>query len=209
MMSNWPPLVAMSVVTRWRRTFSSSTTQLILLPVFCSHVGESCCMVTICELFTVAMVMVAAAAAPASPATSPASTVVPARSCFRRMFLPYSCLSRMPGDKHVGLVPGSRAEGTARARCQAASSASRINPAVNSSVSSPFTSPPISAARSAAALRVPAPTPTVRIAGSRGGCKPLTRALTGLSTSLPAASNDQPAISPPHLPPSTDRARGR
>ncbi len=35
MTSNWPPLVAMSVVTRWRSTFSSSTTQFSLLPVAC------------------------------------------------------------------------------------------------------------------------------------------------------------------------------
>ena len=44
MMSNWPPLVAMSVVTRWRSTFSSRTTQFSLLPVVFSHSGESFCM---------------------------------------------------------------------------------------------------------------------------------------------------------------------
>ncbi len=33
MMSNWPPLVAMSVVMRWRSTFSSRTTQFSLMPV--------------------------------------------------------------------------------------------------------------------------------------------------------------------------------
>ena len=57
----------MSVVTRWRSTFSSSTTQLSLLPVCFSQVGESFCITTICELLTVAMVMVAADAGRASP----------------------------------------------------------------------------------------------------------------------------------------------
>ena len=61
-MSNWPPLVAMSVVTRWRSTFSSSTTQLIVLPVSCSHCGESFCMMIMSELLTVAIVMVSAMA---------------------------------------------------------------------------------------------------------------------------------------------------
>ena len=56
MMSNWPPLVAISVVTRWRSTFSSSTTQLILLPVAASHFGASFCMLIMSALLTVAMV---------------------------------------------------------------------------------------------------------------------------------------------------------
>ncbi len=56
MMSNWPPLVAMSVVTRWRSTFSSSTTQFSLLPVAASHLGDSCCMMIMSALLTVAMV---------------------------------------------------------------------------------------------------------------------------------------------------------
>ena len=56
MMSNWPPLVAMSVVTRWRSTFSSSTTQLSLCRCACSHSGDSFCMMIMSALLTVAMV---------------------------------------------------------------------------------------------------------------------------------------------------------
>jgi hypothetical protein len=60
----------MSVVTRWRSTFSSSTTQLILLPVCCSHFGERRCMMIMSELLTVAIVIVAADAAILVPAIS-------------------------------------------------------------------------------------------------------------------------------------------
>ncbi len=55
MMSNCPPLVAMSVVTRWRRTFSSRTTQFSLMPVAASNFGDSFCMMIMSELLTVAM----------------------------------------------------------------------------------------------------------------------------------------------------------
>ncbi len=64
MMSNCPPLVAMSVVTLWRRTFSSRITQLILYPVAFSHSGASFCMMIMSPLFTVAMVSSSACAAP-------------------------------------------------------------------------------------------------------------------------------------------------
>ena len=73
MMSNWPPLVAMSVVTRWRSTFSSSTTQLILLPVACSHFGDSFCMLIMSALLTVAIVMVSACAKALAPSSAPVS----------------------------------------------------------------------------------------------------------------------------------------
>ena len=79
MMSNWPPLVAMSVVTRWRSTFSSSTTQLSLLPVASSHFGASFCMMIMSALLTVAMVNVSAACAAAMPpnnATASAARVL-------------------------------------------------------------------------------------------------------------------------------------
>ena len=62
MMSNWPPLVAISVVTRWRSTFSSSTTQFNVCPLAASHWGESFCMTIMSELFTVAMVSSSAVA---------------------------------------------------------------------------------------------------------------------------------------------------
>ena len=67
MMSNWPPLVAMSVVTRWRSTFSSSTTQLILLPVAASHFGASFCMMIMSALLTVAMVNSSACTSAVAP----------------------------------------------------------------------------------------------------------------------------------------------
>ena len=73
MMSNWPPLVAMSVVTRWRSTFSSSTTQLSLLPVACSHFGASFCMMIMSALLTVAMVNSAACASELAPRSAPVS----------------------------------------------------------------------------------------------------------------------------------------
>ncbi len=65
--SNWPPWVAMSVVRRWRRTFSSSTTQLRSISGFCcSKFWERRCMRIMSALLTVAMVRVCAAlAAPA------------------------------------------------------------------------------------------------------------------------------------------------
>ena len=61
MISNCPPLVAMSVVTRWRRTFSSKTTQFSLMPVAASNFGESFCMMIMSELLTVAMFNVVSA----------------------------------------------------------------------------------------------------------------------------------------------------
>ena len=73
MTSNWPPLVAMSVVTFWRSTFSSSTTQFSLLPVCCSHFEESFCMMIMSELLTVAMVNVSAWASALPPSNAPAS----------------------------------------------------------------------------------------------------------------------------------------
>ncbi len=44
MTSNWPPLVAMSVVTRWRSTPSSSVTHLTLMSGYAfSKNGVSFC----------------------------------------------------------------------------------------------------------------------------------------------------------------------
>ena len=63
MMSNWPPLVAMSVVMRWRSTFSSRTTQFSLMPVSFSNLGDSFCMMIMSPLFTVAIVSVGSSAA--------------------------------------------------------------------------------------------------------------------------------------------------
>jgi hypothetical protein len=81
-MSNWPPLVAMSVVTRWRSTFSSSTTQFSLMPVACSNFGASRCMMIMSELLTVAIVNVCAAANPALQ-----TSAVVAKAAARRSFM--------------------------------------------------------------------------------------------------------------------------
>src|ERR1700722_8869950 len=57
--SNWPPLVAMSVVTRWRRTFSSSVTHLTVMSGFLAvNSFVSPCMRIMSLLFTVATVSV-------------------------------------------------------------------------------------------------------------------------------------------------------
>ena len=53
----------MSVVTRCRRTFSSSTTQFSLMPVAASNFGDSFCMMIMSELLTVAMFSVVSATA--------------------------------------------------------------------------------------------------------------------------------------------------
>ncbi len=78
--SNWPALVAMSVVTRWRSTFSSSTTQRRWMSLCsCSNCDDSFCITTMSPLFTVAMVIVESARA--VPAASPtvANTAIAAR----------------------------------------------------------------------------------------------------------------------------------
>ena len=66
MTSYWPPLVAMSVVTRSRSTFSSSVTQLSLMSGLAFVKSSvSFCMRTMSPLLTVAMVMDSACAAKA------------------------------------------------------------------------------------------------------------------------------------------------
>ncbi len=66
MMSYWPPPVAMSVVTRSRRMFSSSVTQFTVMSG-CALVNSlvRLCIWIICPLFTVAMVMLCGLAADA------------------------------------------------------------------------------------------------------------------------------------------------
>src|SRR5262249_29595525 len=63
-MSNCPPLVAMSVVTRWRRTFSSSVTHLRAVPGFLAVKSPvSPCIRIMSPLLTVAIVSVVCASA--------------------------------------------------------------------------------------------------------------------------------------------------
>ena len=60
--SNWPPLVAMSVVTRWRSTFSSSVTHLTTMSGFFAVKSlVSPCMRIMSLLLTVAIVRVVSA----------------------------------------------------------------------------------------------------------------------------------------------------
>ena len=60
--SNCPPLVAMSVVTFWRSTFSSSVTQFSLMSgLALVKSSVSFCMRIMSPLFTVAMVSVVSA----------------------------------------------------------------------------------------------------------------------------------------------------
>ena len=94
MTSNWPPLVAMSVVTRWRSTFSSSTTQFSLLPVAASHFGASFCMMIMSALLTVAMVNSSACARAVAPRSAPVNAATnPALSIFAS--LPVLLFERM------------------------------------------------------------------------------------------------------------------
>ncbi len=60
--SNWPPLVAMSVVTFWRSTFSSSVTQLSLMSgLALVKSSVSFCIWIMSPLLTVAIVSVVSA----------------------------------------------------------------------------------------------------------------------------------------------------
>ncbi len=75
--SNWPPLVAMSVVTFWRSTFSSSVTQLSLMSgLALVKSSVSPCMRTMSPLLTVAIVSVVSAKAGSE---KPASATAPSR----------------------------------------------------------------------------------------------------------------------------------
>src|SRR6202171_616108 len=66
--SNWPPLVAMSVVTRWRRTFSSSVTHFTEISGFLAvNSLDSPCIRIMSPLFTVAIVSVVCAMEGAEP----------------------------------------------------------------------------------------------------------------------------------------------
>ena len=78
--SNWPALVAMSVVTFWRSTFSSSVTQLSLMSGFALVKSPvSPCIRTMSLLLTVAMVSVVSAyagSAKLASATAPSRALV-------------------------------------------------------------------------------------------------------------------------------------
>src|ERR1700722_12268892 len=79
--SNCPPLVAMSVVTRWRSTFSSSVTHLTVMSGFLAvNSLVNPCMRTMSPLFTVAMVRVVCASAGAEANRESAPSRAPENS---------------------------------------------------------------------------------------------------------------------------------
>src|SRR5439155_21995544 len=80
--SNCPPLVAMSVVTRWRRTFSSSVTHFTVMSGFLAvNSLVNACILIMSPLFTVAMVRVVCAIDGAAPNKVAAPRRAP-RTCF-------------------------------------------------------------------------------------------------------------------------------
>src|SRR6266852_720708 len=80
--SNWPPLVAISVVTRWRRTFSSSVTHFTVTSGFLAvNSLVNACMRIMSPLFTVAIVNVVCAIEGAEPNRVAAPSRAP-RTCF-------------------------------------------------------------------------------------------------------------------------------
>src|ERR1700730_14204923 len=82
MMSNWPPLVAISVVTRWRSTFSSSVTHFTVISGFLAvNSPVNACMRIMSGLLTVAMVSVVCAIEGAEPNRVTAPSRAP-RTCF-------------------------------------------------------------------------------------------------------------------------------
>ena len=93
--SNWPPLVAMSVVTRWRSTFSSSVTHFTVMSGFLAVKSlVSPCIRIMSPLFTVAIVRVVCASEGAE-----AQQGNRAQQGAENMFhgiLPYFCVEHMP-----------------------------------------------------------------------------------------------------------------
>src|SRR5216683_167066 len=80
--SNWPPLVAMSVVTRWRSTFSSSVTHFTAMSGFLAVKSfVSPCILIMSLLFTVAIVSVVCAIEGAQTKRLAAPSRAP-RTCF-------------------------------------------------------------------------------------------------------------------------------
>src|SRR5262245_23194073 len=88
-MSNWPPLVAMSVVTRWRRTFSSSVTHFTVMPGFLAVKSlVSPCIRIMSPLLTVAIVSVVCASAGPEASNAIAAIAAEARDFILTSNLP-------------------------------------------------------------------------------------------------------------------------
>ena len=114
--SNWPPLVAMSVVTRWRSTFSSSVTHFTVMSGFLAVKSlVSPCMRIMSLLFTVAIVSVVSAIEGAETNRVAAPTRAP-RTCFTVTSLS-ACVEHMPTHcnyVHTGLRILSRCRSATR-----------------------------------------------------------------------------------------------
>src|SRR5712671_4224482 len=94
-MSNWPPLVAISVVTRWRSTFSSSVTHLTLMSGFLAvNWLVRPCMRIMSLLLTVAMVNVVWA----KTGTATRTDRTPAKALMR-------CFTDSSQDCALGICP--------------------------------------------------------------------------------------------------------
>lgn len=99
-MSNWPPPVATSEVTFWRRVFSGSVTYFTLMPVFFVKSDVRDCITTMSGLFTVAIVIVGwpfravDSALPTATSTARLRTMTPHRIARRgkRMLAPFIAL---------------------------------------------------------------------------------------------------------------------
>src|SRR6266571_8092548 len=103
--SNWPHLVAISVVTRWRRTFSSSVTHFTFTSGFLAvNSLVNACMRIMSPLFTVAIVSVVCAIEGVEPNRVTAPKRAP-RTCFTVTSL-FSGAEHMPTPcnyVHTGL----------------------------------------------------------------------------------------------------------
>src|ERR1700687_3978738 len=106
--SNWPPFVAISVVTRWRRTFSSSVPHFTVASGFLAvNSLVNPCMRIMSPLFTVAIVSVVCAIEGAEPNRVTAPKRAP-RACFTVTSLKSFCVEHMPTScnyVHTGLQP--------------------------------------------------------------------------------------------------------
>src|SRR6202011_1485874 len=128
--SNWPPLVAISVVTRWRRTFSSSVTHFTVTSGFLAvNSFVSACMRIISPLFTVAIVSVVCAIEGAEPNRVTAPSRAP-RTCFTVTSL--YCVEHMPTHcnyVHTAKQPCQGQDGTAAPGFGQAERAKALRPA--------------------------------------------------------------------------------
>src|SRR5690606_22269588 len=155
MMSYWPPLVAMSVVTFWRRAFSSSVTHsTVMSGFFAVKSSVRPCIRIMSPLFTVAMVSVSACAHPAAAHSAVAPRRARIVTVMVSSLMPVTGICLCGGQifTHGPSRVNSRFRGSVGKADQRA--ASRRS-AITSLVTSPLTSRPRSAAESAGSFASP------------------------------------------------------